>query len=212
MWCATSRRSPDYSSTGSSGCSSSHCETSPYAHVDGSTAYYAENSGSFTVEAQASDATSGLASIIFPTTTSAGTTYTGLNGDTTATRSRVYYFTESSAFEGTAAITATDRAGNEGYAEFTLVRDAISPTLSLQAAVDAESGEVTATWDGSSDTDSGIAYYDLDVQVNGGPWQRVLTQTQATSYQTPAQPGDLHTFPSASLRASRLSATDNGLC
>ena len=45
-------------------------------------------------------------------------------------------------------------------------------------------GAFTVTW-GAVDAQAGVAWYDLDVSVDGGPWQRVLTHTTSTNYHLP---------------------------
>ncbi len=56
------------------------------------------------------------------------------------------------------------------------------------------------SWSGS-DNLSGIAAYDVEFQINGGPWQTLVSETQATSFQvTGAQTGQTFGF--------RVRATD----
>jgi RHS repeat-associated protein len=122
--------------------------------------------------------------------------------------SHVYTFTAASTFSATALVAASDRATNGTTAPFTVVRDETPPQVSLSAPARATSTGVapprpdtfTVTW-GASDAQAGLAYYDLDVSVDGGPWQRVLTHTQATTYQQTNQPANYYTF--------RLTATDH---
>jgi hypothetical protein len=55
---------------------------------------------------------------------------------------------------------------------------------------------VTVTWNGDNPstvsgqvTGSGVAAYDLEVRIDNGAWERLLTNTQSTSYQYPGQYG-----------------------
>ncbi len=57
----------------------------------------------------------------------------------------------------------------------------------------------TVTW-GATDAQAGVAWYDLDVSVDGSPWQRVLTRTLATTYVQTCTLANFYTF--------RLTATD----
>ncbi|MFZ5919186.1 MAG: hypothetical protein ACOYZ7_19825 [Chloroflexota bacterium] len=66
---------------------------------------------------------------------------------------------------------------------------------------------IPITWT-ASDALSGVAGYDVQVRVDpatlrqaqgsgqGGEWQRLLTDTQATSYEYVGQPGHAYSFPS----------------
>ncbi len=124
-----------------------------------------------------------------------------------ATRSQVYTFPSASLRAGTAAstfggvvpVTATDRATNRTVRVFTVARDATPPQVWLDVPARVSTGVFTITW-GASDAQAGVAWYDLDVSVDGGPWQRVLTRTQATSYVQTCTPAHFYTF--------RVTATD----
>jgi hypothetical protein len=94
--------------------------------------------------------------------------------------SHAYTFTAASTFSATALVTATDRATNVTTRTFTIVRDATPPQVSLSAPARSTTTAFTVTW-GASDTQSGLDYYNLDVSVDGGEWQRVLTHTQSTN-------------------------------
>ena len=191
-------------------------ESSPYAHVAGSTAYYGVGDGAgagvqlnaLTVTAMLADATAGLAQVVFPEATSPGAAYP-LSGAGVATRTHVYTFTAASALTATLPITAADRATNATAAAFTVERDSTPPQIRLDAPARVPTGTgvapprpntFTITW-GATDTQAGVACYDLDVSVDGGPWQRVLTHTQATTYQQPVTSNQHYTF--------RLTATDH---
>jgi RHS repeat-associated protein len=189
-------------------------ESSPYAHISGdgtgvqlNALYYGPYTGTFTVTATAADALAGLDTATFADATSPGATYP-LSGAASATIGHAYTFSAASAFSGTALITVTDRATNATTASFTLLRDATPPQVWLDAPARVTSTGVaplhpdtfTVTW-GATDAQSGLAYYDLDVSVDGGPWQRILTHTTTTNYQFTNLPGTCFTF--------RLTTTDH---
>jgi len=79
----------------------------------------------------------------------------------------------------TTLVTATDRATNFTEQPFAVVRDTTPPTFTLSLAV--EDGALPVAW-GATDDASGVACYDLDARIEDGPWQRVLTNTQAAAY------------------------------
>jgi len=79
-------------------------------------------------------------------------------------------------------------------------RDATPPQVWVRAPARVVSGPITVTW-GAVDAQAGVAWYDLDVSVDGGPWERVLTQTPITNYQ--------HTNPSNTHVTFRVAATDH---
>jgi RHS repeat-associated protein len=60
---------------------------------------------------------------------------------------------------------------------------------------------IDVSWDATTDAGSGVDWYDLDISVDGDPWQSLLTNSQSTDYQYTAQPGHRYTF--------RVTATDN---
>lgn len=76
--------------------------------------------------------------------------------------------------------TATDRAINATVRPFTIERDATPPQVWVQAPARSYTTTFTVTWGasdpstGSGQAGSGVAYYDLDVSVDGGEWQGVL--------------------------------------
>ncbi len=173
-------------------------ENSPYAHVAGQTAYYGVGSGGFTVTATLADGTAGLAEVVFPDATTSGAAY-GLNGAASAAVSHAYTFTAASTFSGAVPVTVTDRATNVTVRRFTVERDATAPQVWLDAPTRVYTAPFTVTW-GASDAQAGVAWYDLDVSVDGGSWQRVLTQTTATAH-TIGQSANYFFF--------RLTATDH---
>jgi len=83
---------------------------------------------------------------------------------------------------------------------FTVERDATPPQVWVSVPAGVISGAFTATW-GASDAQAGVAWYDLDVSVDGGPWQRVLTRPPITNYQHTSPPNTPVTF--------RVTATDH---
>jgi hypothetical protein len=82
--------------------------------------------------------------------------------------------------------------GDEGATAFTFVRDAVSPTLTIQAQV--QSRNITVTCSGT-DSESGLACYTICACGARGDWQPILRQDQSTSYQLTGQP---KSTPSAS--------------
>jgi RHS repeat-associated protein len=136
---------------------------------------------------------------VFPATTGPGAAY-GLDGVTATARSHAYAFTAASGFSGTVPVTATDRATNVRGRAFTVERDATPPQVWVSAPAGVISGAFTVTW-GAVDAQAGVAWYDLDVSVDGGPWQRILTQTPITNYQYTNPPNTHVTF--------RVTATDH---
>jgi RHS repeat-associated protein len=172
----------------------------PHVHVAGSTVYYGPSSGSFTVTASLGDATAGLAEVVLPDTTSAGATY-ALSGANNASRGQVYTFTSGSTFSAAVSVTATDRAGNVTVRPLSVVRDATPPAIQLAAVERTYTTTFQVSW-WASDAGSGVATgYDLDVSEDGGPWQRILSQTTATSYWYAGQLGRNYRF--------RVAAVDN---
>jgi len=105
-----------------------------------------------------------------------------------------------STFDGAVSITATDCADNASTVVFTVARDATPLQVWVSAPPGVISGAFTVTW-GAVDAQAGVAYYDLDVSVDGGPWQRVLTRTPITNYQYTNPPNTHVTF--------RVTATDH---
>jgi len=83
---------------------------------------------------------------------------------------------------------------------FTVERDATPPQVWVSAPAGVIGGAFTVTW-GAVDAQAGVAWYDLDVSVDGGPWERVLTQTPITNYQYTNPPNTHVTF--------RVTATDH---
>ncbi len=79
------------------------------------------------------------------------------------------------------------------------MQNATPPRVWLNVPWRAYTTPFTVTW-GAGDDQSGVAYYDLDVSVDGGSWQRVLTRTTATAH-TIGQSANYFFF--------RLTATDH---
>lgn len=100
---------------------------------------------------------------------------------------------------------AADQAGNIGAipgAQTSTTIDMQSPTTSMTPLPEVEaSTNFVVNWSGA-DNLSGVANYDLQVQINGGNWQTLLNESQQTSYHvTGAQPDTTYAF--------RVRATDN---
>jgi len=74
------------------------------------------------------------------------------------------------------------------------------PEVWIEAPFRSDDVHIPVTW-GAGDGQSGVAYYDLDVSEDGGPWQRVLTRTTATS--------DVQTCKLADFCSFRVTATDH---
>src|SRR5581483_4437449 len=97
-------------------------ESSPLEHVSGTTLYYnpqGGNSGSFTVAATSVDGQSGIAKLNVPAIsgmTGGGDDATGPYGDT-------YGWTSSTSASGPQSVAATNNAGLETGAAFTLAPD-----------------------------------------------------------------------------------------
>ena len=77
---------------------------------------------------------------------------------------------------------------------------AAPPDVWVSAPARVTTHTVPLTW-GGQDGASGLAGYDVDLQVDAGAWQRVLTHTQATAHTFTDLPGERYTF--------RVTATDN---
>jgi hypothetical protein len=124
-------------------------DSSPFAYANGATVYYGVGSGGFTVQVHVTDSPAGLDRITFPTTTSGGGNY-DYTGQTGVNRSHVYSFDSSDSYNGSATVTAEDRAENEGSRAFWVWRDAVAPSVNVDA--EADSGKVpnaasgTTTW------------------------------------------------------------------
>ncbi len=132
-------------------------ESSPYAHVVGTEIYLnTDESGSFDVQASASDPVSGIAKIAFP------------NGvdDASAPYAATYDFDD---LLGTETVTAHDRAGNTTDSEFDVTEDVSSPSTTD------DTGTIGSSWKTApvtvtlspSDARSGVAatYYTTDGSV-----------------------------------------------
>jgi RHS repeat-associated protein len=175
-------------------------EDSPYAHVSGSTVYYGDGSGSFTVDVEANDATAGLDALTFPATTSDGASY-DYDGETSVSKSHSYTFDANDTFSASAAVTATDRAGNPTTVPFTITRDAISPTVTITVPACSAVVTVAVAWSGDDGAGSGVARYDVQVRQDDGPWSGWLTDTAQTEADFVGAIGHRYTF--------RVTATDN---
>ncbi len=89
-------------------------------------------------------------------------------------------------------------AGNAGTASRSTVKVAVPPVVKVQAVPNDEGG-VDVSWS-ATDEGAGVSHYDLDVSVDGGAWQRVLTNTQSTGTHYPGELGHSYAF--------RVTATD----
>lgn len=94
-------------------------------------------------------------------------------------------------------VQAADRAGNLGaWSPVVSTRvDSEPPVASVNPLPEfTVSPNFAVTWSGT-DNLSGIAHYNLQIRKNGGDWQTVLSETNATSYQvTGSQLGDTFEF------------------
>ena len=100
---------------------------------------------------------------------------------------------------------ATDNAGNIGAftgPQTATTIDGAAPTATVNPLPEYTlSNNFLITWGGNDGSGSGIEFYDVQFQVNDGPWQTLIENTQQTSYQvTGAQ--DLTTY------GLRVRATD----
>jgi len=112
-----------------------------------------------------------------------------------------------STYSGTVPVTATDRATNASVRVFTVERDATPPQVWVSAPADVIGGAFTVTWE-AVDAQAGVAYYDLDVSVDGGPWQRILTGTLSTTHTQICTLANFYTFcllPRTTSRTAPLS-------
>ncbi len=102
----------------------------------------------------------------------------------THTPSTNYQFTGQEGHTYAFRVRARDRATNTGAWSdaVTTTVDTLPPVSSATSPATSESATFEVAWSGT-DATSGIATYDVQVQVDGGEWQPVLTQTQSTSYQ-----------------------------
>ncbi len=153
-------------------------EADPGSYVSGTTLFYnpsGANSGTFTVDATASDAESGVDKVAFPAL--AG--MTGGGDDTSPAFQGSYAWTSSSTATGAQTVTAHNGAALTSSSSFTLVQDATAPTSSIAcdgAACSAgwyTSSPVSVTL-AASDGGSGLASlrYTLDGSdpVGGTPY------------------------------------------
>ncbi len=132
-------------------------ESTPYAYVVGTEIFVNTNqSGSFDVEAAASDAVSGIDKVAFP----------GGIDDTSAPYAATYDFDDLS---GTETVTAYDRAGNTASSDFDVTDDVSAPsttddTASIGSAWQTAPVTITLT---PTDARSGVArtYYTTDGSV-----------------------------------------------
>ncbi|MGH3105160.1 MAG: Ig-like domain-containing protein, partial [Gaiellaceae bacterium] len=131
-------------------------ESEPDEHVSGTTLYYngqGSYSGTFTVDAAASDGESGIASVSFPLL------FGNTQVDSVSPYSFAYDWTGGDTAEGAFTVTATNGAGLTSGSQFTVVRDITPPSGgSLLYA----NGYVTATsvalvLDDGFDPGSGVA-------------------------------------------------------
>jgi RHS repeat-associated protein len=116
-----------------------------------------------------------------------------------ATQSHVYTFDAADTFSAGATVQVSDRATNVTLESFTIVRDVVSPTLTLEAVV--QGTDVHVTWNGEdsgSGVDAGTCF--LEVREDEGAWQTFSTECGGDATHD-GQPGHTYTF--------RLSASDN---
>jgi hypothetical protein len=165
-------------------------ESSAWAYASGATVYYGSGAGSFGVSVQASDALAHLEMITFADTTDEGASYNH-SGATSAVQSHDYDFDAADTFSGDAAVVVTDRAGNEGTATFTVVRDVGAPQVSVAAQVQGDYVEVT--WN-ASDPGSGLGTCALQVSEDGGGWTTLSGDCTGTSTYTDVQAGRSYAF------------------
>ena len=78
------------------------------------------------------------------------------------------------------------------------MHDAAPPTvwLDVPRCVYSGSASIPLAW-GAVDRDSGVAHYDLEVRIEEGAWQPVLTHTTATRHRFPLPPGSYFASPPA---------------
>jgi hypothetical protein len=99
---------------------------------------------------------------------------------------------------GTLTVTATDRAGNATTQPFHVVRDAISPTASIQAP-GAAGLRFQVAW-GGQDGESGVRDYDVQYKVGSRDWAGWYTGTTQTAGSFAGDEDQSYTF--------RVRATD----
>ncbi|MCX6709774.1 MAG: hypothetical protein NTV63_02350, partial [Candidatus Woesearchaeota archaeon] len=98
-------------------------ENSTYGYVSGITLYYSNKStGGYNVSVTATDATSGVKNVTFPTTTSAG------GNDSLTAYSWTYDWDTSDTYSQNATIQAYDNSQNNGTCEFNITKDITSPS------------------------------------------------------------------------------------
>ncbi|TMK79966.1 MAG: hypothetical protein E6G45_02105 [Actinobacteria bacterium] len=118
----------DTTAPGAPGLTLSESPSSSNQFVSGTTLYYnpqGGNSGTFTVDASASDAESGIEKAIFPAVTG----MTGGGDDTTVPYQGIYNWTASTTASGAQNVTARNNAGlTSGASSFTTTADTAIPT------------------------------------------------------------------------------------
>ena len=111
----------------------SESPASAYQHVSGTTVYYnpqGGNSGTFSVDASASDAQSGIEKVTFPALTG----MTGGGDDLTSPYQGVYDWTASTSASGGQNVTARNNAGlTSGASSFTVTSDTSAPASQTAA-------------------------------------------------------------------------------
>lgn len=79
--------------------------------------------------------------------------------------------------------------------DYTVQNDTTPPTASVNALPAWSRAQFTVSWSGSDNPGgSGIDYYDVQYNVNGGAWTDGLMRTQQTSAQVPGQNGVRYGF------------------
>jgi RHS repeat-associated protein len=142
---------------------------------------------------------SGLNVLTFPDTVVAGQSYS-LNGVSQASQSHTYGFNSSSTFSATVAVTAKDRAGNQGSSPLIISRDTLPPLMTMSVPAQAPLRS-TLTW-GGVDALSGVRDYSVEVSANGGlSWTPLVSAGPVTETIFVGTPGESYHF--------RVKATDN---
>ena len=150
-----------------------------WEHVSGTTLYYnaqAANAGSFTVDAAASDAESGVTSVTFPTVFGAD----GLT-DATSPYQRTYSWTAAAVASGAQNVTALNSAGLTGSnSAFTVTKDVAAPgsgSITYPNGYDT-TGSIALTINEGTDAASGIDSLSTLIERNSAP----LTNGNCGSY------------------------------
>jgi Bacterial Ig domain len=165
-------------------------ENEPDEHVVGTTLYYnpsGANVGTFTVEATAADAQSGVEHVAFPTVFGSDATV-----DAVAPYTHAYSWNAADSASGPRTVSVQNGAGDETSATFTITPDNDKPTggtISYPDGYDGD-GSVTVTVTDGTDAGSGIASRVLErrtAPLTGGscgtyaPWAAVASTNTVAS-------------------------------